>query len=170
MIALLIVGLIAGVTIVVLASRKNDSIAGVKTFGKLTQNHVQTDVKYPQVPPVGGDHSPVWLNCGIYNAAVKNENAVHAIEHGAVWVTYQPGIGDAQIAALKAAVGGKSYTVLSPYPGQPSPVTVSAWSTQLNLDSATDPRLANFIAKYMQGPQTPEPGASCTGGTGTPTG
>jgi len=169
-IGVLVLGLVGGVTITVLAGKAAGKISGVKTFGTLDRNHVQTDVTYPQVPPVGGNHAPVWLNCGAYKDPVKNENAVHSMEHGAVWITFQPGIGDAQIAALKAAVAGKSYTILSPYPTQPSPVTVTAWSTQLNLNSATDPRLAKFIAKYMQGPQTPEPGAACTGGTGTPTG
>ncbi|NUP49482.1 MAG: DUF3105 domain-containing protein [Catenulispora sp.] len=166
----LVLVLIGGITFAVLAGKDAGKIAGVKTFGKLTQNHVETDVVYPQTPPVGGDHNPVFLNCGIYKDPVKNENAVHSLEHGAVWITYQPGIGQAQIAALKAAAAGKSYVVLSPYPTQPAPVTVSAWSTQLTLDSATDPRLAEFIAEYMQGPQTPEPGAPCSGGTGTPTG
>jgi hypothetical protein len=33
---------------------------------------------------------------------------------------------------------------------------------------ANDPRIAQFIQKYAQGPQTPEPGAPCSGGTGTP--
>ncbi|WP_194915354.1 DUF3105 domain-containing protein, partial [Catenulispora rubra] len=50
------------------------------------------------------------------------------------------------------------------------PITVTAWGKQLNVDSATDARIAKFISKYMQGPQTPEPGAACTGGTGTPNG
>jgi hypothetical protein len=54
--------------------------------------------------------------------------------------------------------------VLSPYPGLPAPVVASAWGKQLKLTGADDPRLAAFIREYRQGPQTPEPGAACTGG------
>jgi hypothetical protein len=47
-------------------------------------------------------------------------------------------------------------------------VVASAWGKQLKLTSVTDPRIGQFITAYTQGPQTPEPGAACTGGTGTP--
>jgi hypothetical protein len=143
-------------------------IQGVQSFGKLTQNHVQTPVTYPQTPPVGGDHNPVWLNCGIYGAPVKNENAVHALEHGAVWVTYQPTLPQAQVDKLKTLARANSYMLLSPYEGIKTPVVATAWGKQLALPSADDPRLEVFLRTYLQGDQTPEPGAACTGGTGTP--
>jgi len=165
---------VAGLVLAVVLTRGNGSstpaIAGVKSYGNLARNHVDTTVKYAQTPPVGGNHAPVWLNCGIYDQPVKNENAVHDMEHGAVWITYQPTLATSQISTLKSQVTGKTYVDLSPYPGLPAPVVASAWGKQLTLQSASDPRLAQFISAYRQGPQTPEPGASCTGGTGTPTG
>ena len=57
------------------------------------------------------------------------------------------------------------YVVVSPYEGLPAPVIASAWGHQLELDGVADPRLAEFIREYRQGPQTPEPGAACTGGS-----
>ena len=159
-----------GITWGVLAKQASENISGVQTFSGLSRNHVSGTVKYSRTPPVGGNHSGTWLNCGIYNAAVANENAVHSMEHGAVWITYQPSLSAAQIAQLRSAVSGKSYAILSPYPGDPSPVVATAWGTQLQLPNASDGRLARFIGKYAQGPQTPEPGAACSGGTGNPTG
>ena len=35
-------------------------------------------------------HDPVWLDCGAYDAPVRDENAVHDLEHGSVWITYDP--------------------------------------------------------------------------------
>jgi hypothetical protein len=144
------------------------TIPGVVTYANLARNHVQGTVNYPQIPPVGGNHSDVWLNCGIYDTPVTNENAVHSLEHGAVWITYRPDLSSADVTRLQNLVRGKSYVILSPYPGLPSPVVASAWGVQLKVTSASDPRLGQFIAKYEQGPQTPEPGAPCSGGTGTP--
>ena len=92
---------------------------------------------------------------------------MHSLEHGAVWVTYQPELPAADVATLKDALPG-TYTVLSPYPGQDAPVIASAWGHQLKLESADDPRLAEFIRTYRMGPQTPEPGAACTGGLSAP--
>jgi hypothetical protein len=172
-VAVLAIG--GGVTaIVVNESGKKDTasadLAGVKSYGGLTQNHVTTDVKYKQNPPVGGDHNPVWLNCGIYDAPVQNENAVHAMEHGAVWITYQEKLPKAQVDELKDIVGNQTYMVLSPYKDLPNPITLSAWGLQLSVDTADDPRIEKFIKEYKQGKQTPEMGAACTGGVGEPTG
>ncbi|RKE18504.1 DUF3105 domain-containing protein [Streptomyces sp. TLI_171] len=145
----------------------NVPIDGVQTFGKLTQNHVQTDVKYPQTPPVGGDHNPVWATCmgNVYDKPLKNENAVHSLEHGAVWVTYNGKATPADIQKLGDKVKATPYSMMSPYPDEAGTITLSAWSTQLVVESADDPRVAQFFTKYVQGPQTLEQGASCSSGT-----
>ena len=54
--------------------------------------------------------------------------------------------------------------LLSPQDGQENAVTATAWGTQLVVEDAEDPRLQTFLTKYVKGPQTPEPGAPCTGG------
>jgi hypothetical protein len=151
-------------------SAPSDQIPGVVTYSNLSHTHVTGKVNYPQTPPVGGAHNSVWLNCGIYAQPVPNENAVHSMEHGAVWITYQPNLSSAGVETLRSLVRGHNYVVLSPYPGLPSPVVASAWGVQLKVQSARDSRLAQFISKYEQGPQTQEPGAPCNGGTGAPIG
>ncbi len=139
------------------------SLSAVQSY-TVKQGHVTTAVTYAQTPPAGGEHAPVWLNCGTYPKPVPNENAVHAMEHGAVWVTYRPDLPAAQVQQLRQAIPD-TYAVLSPYPGLPAPVVASAWGKQLALTGPDDPRLDAFVRAYRQGPQTPEPGAACTGGT-----
>lgn len=165
--------IIAGIVLFIQNQNQNNnnqssSIKGVVTYSNLSRDHVTGKVNYPQVPPVGGSHNPVWLNCGIYTTPVANENAVHSMEHGAVWMTYQPTLSSVGVQTLQNLAHGHSYVILSPYPGLPTPVVITAWGVQLKVNSPNDPRLAQFIAKYEQGPQTPEQGAPCTGGTGTP--
>jgi Protein of unknown function (DUF3105) len=129
--------------------------------------HTSGDVDYEQSPPVGGEHDPVWQNCGYYDKPVRDENAVHSLEHGAVWITYSPDLPQDQITDLKNIAEDRSYILVSPYPDLSSdtPVVASAWGKQEGLDGADDPDLESFIQAYRQGPQTPEPGAVCTGGT-----
>ncbi|MFP5416828.1 MAG: DUF3105 domain-containing protein [Actinomycetes bacterium] len=144
-------------------------IEGVQTFTGLSANHVTSPVTYAQNPPVGGDHSGVWQNCGIYTSPITPiEPAVHSLEHGAVWITYDPALPTDQVARLQSLVRGKPYGLLSPMQDVPALVVASAWGVQLQVESASDPRLPTFLSTYMQGPQTPEPGASCFGGLGTP--
>ncbi|WP_327432920.1 DUF3105 domain-containing protein [Streptomyces sp. NBC_01236] len=141
-------------------------ISGEKTWSKLSRTHVTTKVNYPMTPPVGGNHAPVWQNCNgdVYTSAVQDENAVHSLEHGAVWVTYNDKATGADVKALAAKVTKTPYTLMSPYKTQSSPITLTAWGHQLNVTKESDPRVAEFLDKYVQGKQTPEPGAACTGG------
>jgi hypothetical protein len=168
--ALVIVGivLIVGLVIARQISTGTSEIAGVETFSNVPQGHQEGQLSYPQTPPAGGVHNPAWLNCGMYDQPVPNENAVHSQEHGAVWITYRPDLAASDIEQLRGLVRGQRYGVLSPYPDLPAPVVASAWGVQLKADGVADLRLPQFIAKYAQGPQTPELGAPCTGGIGTP--
>jgi Protein of unknown function (DUF3105) len=130
--------------------------------------HTEGNVDYAQTPPVGGEHNPVWQNCGFYDKPVTDENAVHSLEHGAVWITYRPDLPQDQVDILRDLAHSETYVLVSPYPGLPSPVVASAWGKQLRLQSADDPDLERFVQAYRQGPQTPERGAACTGGIGQP--
>ena len=143
---------------------------GVVHYPPLSQNHTADDVDYPQSPPVGGDHDSRWQNCGVYDAPIRDENAVHSMEHGAVWLAYSPSLGAADVDAVRAFAVNQSHVLVSPYEGLAAgeAVVASAWGTQLRLDSVDDPRLAAFVSTYQEGPQTPEPGAPCTGAVGDP--
>ncbi|GLJ61916.1 membrane protein [Microbacterium barkeri] len=137
-------------------------IEGVETFSN-TNTHVEGTVEYEQTPPAGGPHNVYWLNCGVYSEPQQNENAVHSLEHGAVWVTYDPElVSGEELETLKGYLPS-SYAILSPYPDLGTPVAVSAWNAQLKVDSVDDERIAEFFEEYWRNQNVPEPGAACTG-------
>jgi hypothetical protein len=145
------------------------TIAGVVFFPGLAHDHVQGPVTYPQTPPVGGPHNPVWLTCGVYGQPVPNEHAVHSMEHGAVWITYQPNLSRGDVDVLHRLQALKpAYVLISPFPGDPAPVVASTWGLQLKVQKVDDPRLADFVKQYAGGGQGGEPGASCARGGGNP--
>lgn len=158
MVLVLIVGAVAFAVI------NRPTLDAVTEFDDLSRDHVVEAVTYEQSPPPGGDHHPAWLNCGVYTEEVPQHHAVHSLEHGAVWLTYQPDVSADELETLQG-LADQPYLLLSPVADQESPVMATAWGVQLEVDSAEDPRLNNFIREYRQGPQTPEPGAACTGGT-----
>jgi transcriptional regulator with XRE-family HTH domain len=141
---------------------------GVESFKASSRDHIKGDLDYSQSPPVGGNHNPIWQNCGFYAESVRDENAVHSMEHGAVWIAYSPDLPRDGVERLRDLAHGELYVLVSPYEGLPSPVVASAWGKQLRLDSASDPDLERFVRAYVQAPQVPEPGAPCTGGIGSP--
>jgi Protein of unknown function (DUF3105) len=145
-----------------------NEIEGVQTYDRLTNGHTTDPVDYPQSPPVGGDHDPFWQNCGVYRDPVRNENAVHSLEHGAVSISYSEDLPEADVAALEALATGQSHILVAPYPGLSSPIVLTAWGRQLAVDAADDPRIEQFVEAFQEGPQAPEQGSSCDGALGEP--
>ncbi|MEO6087543.1 MAG: DUF3105 domain-containing protein [Umezawaea sp.] len=145
----------------------SDKIAGVVKKEYEASKHVTATqrVAYDQSPPFGGPHDGVWADCmgTVYPTAVRTENMVHGLEHGAVWVAYNPDkvTGDA-LDKLKNRVSGQPYTQMSPYPGLDKPISLQSWGHQLKLDSADDERIDQFIQSLRRNPNTyPEVGAAC---------
>jgi hypothetical protein len=127
--------------------------------------HMAGQVTYRESPPMGGAHNVVWQNCGIYAEPLHDEHAVHALEHGAVWITYAPDLPTDQVERLRA-LAAEEYMLLSPYPGLRAPVVASSWNHQIALDGAGDARLPRFIRMFRNNASTtPEFGAPCFGGT-----
>lgn len=127
-------------------------------------------VEYAQMPPVGGRHapSPFWQNCGFYAEPIRNESGVHSLEHGAVWVTYDPDLPTDQIEQLRQIADDQTFVLVSPFADLPSSVVASAWNRQIQLDDANDERLDQFIRRFRLADTAPERGGACTGGVGTP--
>jgi hypothetical protein len=163
---LVIVLLVGVVGFYLIRENARTSLDEVRTFAYKGAVHKDSKVTYKESPPVGGPHNSVWQNCGVYDQPINNENAVHSMEHGAVWITYRPDLPKSDVTRLGDLVNS-DYMLLSPYPGLTAPVVVSSWNHQLVLKGADDPRLPKYIAKYKQNPTfTPELGASCQQGTG----
>ena len=143
--------------------RENNSDASIAA-----RNHKSGVLTYKTSPPVGGDHNPRWENCmgDVYTQPIPNEHAVHSLEHGAVWLTYKQGMPEDQVAKLKSKVEGQPFTFMSPIANLDKNVSLQAWGYQLKLDSATDPRIDDFI-KALRLNATMEPNAVCSNGNTT---
>jgi len=146
-------------TAVAVTSSTRPAIEGVQTFA-VDAGHSDAPVSYPQVPPVGGIHNPVWQQCAFYAEPVPNEKAVHSLEHGAIWLTYRPDLPAAEIDTLSALARSRRDVLASRWDtGLPSPLVATAWGRQLRLESTTDPRLMEFVRLYAN--QGPEINAPC---------
>jgi hypothetical protein len=156
----------------------SDKIDGVTKIYYPAGQHVQPTqrVAYDQSPPFGGPHDAVWAACTgiVYPNQLRTENAVHALEHGAVWIAYNPDtIAPGDLDILQDKVEGESYMLMSPYPDLNTPISLQSWGHQLKLDSAGDERVDQFIEALRQNSNSgvypgqpdatayPEIGASC---------
>ncbi|MCZ2859719.1 DUF3105 domain-containing protein [Blastococcus sp. VKM Ac-2987] len=142
-----------------------DEIAGAEVFEYEGGLHDDNAIEYEQSPPVGGPHANLWADCTgtVYDVDIRHENAVHSLEHGAVWITYDPAeVADDEIATLAELVDGESYRMMSPYEGLDSPISLQSWGHQLKVDSADDVRIKQFAdLMTAKAGEFPEPGATC---------
>jgi hypothetical protein len=136
----------------------------------LTNQHVPGPQQYEVSPPVGGNHNGAWQDCQgtVYSEPLHNEHAVHSLEHGAVWITYNPDqiTGD-QVQQLAGMVEGNEKLFMSPFPGLDSPISLQAWGYQLKLTDPNDPRINEFIRTLRINTSLEGPNARCDGITTT---
>lgn len=136
-----------------------DAPAGTEYFTIEDAGHVAGPVDYPTSPPVGGPHSAEPLACGAYPTPVPDERAVHTLEHGAAWLTYEPDVDAATIGALESFARRRDVLV-SPYPGQVDPIVLTTWGTQLRLEELDDDVIDQFIRAF-QHRTAPENNVGC---------
>ncbi len=148
----------------------DEGVAGVQAIRVGDNTHTEAAIEYQLQPPAGGAHNPVWANCGFYEQAIPDENLVHDLEHGAVWLAYSPDLPDSDLEVLRAITRSSAKVIATPYPGLDSAeaVVATAWARQLRLDSVDAAQLSDFVVTYLDGGQAPEPGGPCTGGIGAP--
>ena len=145
----------------------SENIDGVVRVNYEAGKHVKANerVAYDQSPPFGGPHDEAWASCEgfVYASAVRNENMIHMLEHGAVWIAYNPDkVAGAELDKLKNKVVGQDFVALSPYPGLDRPVSVQSWGHQLKVDSVDDERIDQFVKSLKRNEfQNPEPNANC---------
>ena len=133
---------------------------GIEVYEDLGRDHVD-DPTYDVRPPPGGDHLNQWESCGFFATEIVDGNAVHSLEHGAVWVAYRPDLAEAEVSQLESLANVETHLLVSAYPDLESPVMLVAWGLRLPLDSVDDERFDRFLATFIRGPQTPEPGVAC---------
>jgi len=171
-----LLGMIFSIALISCSSEKNEYIEisteemleEVEYLVITSREHTDENVDYPTTPPAGGDHLGIWHTCGIYKVELLDEAAVHALEHGAVWVTYKPEIEKEEIIKLTTMLSGKPKILLSPHSEQVSPIVATSWGRRLEIETTNDPRLNKFVDFFMDGKAAPEAGITCDRGIGRP--
>lgn len=157
------VGVVYGGYSIVADWRASQPPEGVDTTTNIASSHSEEPIDYGEgLPPVGGTHAGSRVQpCAFYDSQVPTELAVHSLEHGAIWITFLPDLPGEEVATLRE-YADQSKVLVSPYPGQPSDVVVTAWGNQLEVASASDPDIEQFIRAFRGSRgDAPEPNAQC---------
>ncbi|MEC3895082.1 MULTISPECIES: DUF3105 domain-containing protein [Nocardiopsis] len=158
-----VLGLLGTAIFMELKSRNIEGVAEYEV-GDFSHVDVGEKVDYEQSPPVGGQHWPYWQNCGVYTDPITPEFGVHSLEHGAVWINYDPELPEEKVTALEGFYNPGDYLLVTPYEGDmDAPIVASSWGRQISVDAPDDENLLRFVQLYERGTDVPEPGAACSG-------
>lgn len=160
------VGVLAVVGLVLVMVRdlepvNTDRPDGVRQVAVGDPRHIEGPIGYLEAVPAGGPHNPTPLQCGFYDGVIATENAVHSLEHGAVWVTFRRPIDADSLDKLEGMADDRFKLIVSEVPDQDTSLMATAWGFQLDLDSVNDGRLEQFINSFTSATSAPEPQAGC---------
>jgi hypothetical protein len=117
------------------------------------------DLRIPDgEPATRGPHFVVPQSVGVYQQEVPDGNAIHALEHGIVWISYNPGKVDADTIKKLEDLGHKynQDTIVSPRAANTkNAIDVVSWGQILRLDSFDKQQIEDFITTNRN--RSPEP-------------
>lgn len=109
---------------------------------------------YNSNPPTSGPHYERPANWGFYTEPLPDEQLVHNLEHGGIWISYKdpsaPFLEDLREFTKRYAIK----VIVTPRPANDSPIAVAAWRRLLKLESFDRDQIENFIKVYInKGPE-----------------
>lgn len=123
------------------------------------QVHIQRGQPHPPYnsnPPTSGWHYPDNPPPpGTYREEIPDELAVHALEHGCIWITYRDA-KDTDLASRLEALAARfpASVLVSPRARDDRAIAVAAWRRLLTLDRYDEGPIVEFIQTFRnQGPE-----------------
>lgn len=123
------------------------------------RNHVQPQATHPEYssnPPTSGWHSPSTVKVGFYEEEIPDEQIIHNLEHGDIWISYRPDIDQVIKEELKKFKGSK--VIITPRSANDTDIALVAWTRldkfDIENDTLNKSRIDNFIKRYInRGPE-----------------
>lgn len=135
----------------------------LEPIGQVFENQGQTHIKpneehppYNSNPPTSGSHWVTPAKWGIYNKPLIDEQAVHNLEHGGIWISYK-NIDQNTIENLeKIAKANSRSVILSPREANDSNnIVLASWTRLENLETYDEAKILEFISRNKN--NSPEP-------------
>lgn len=129
------------------------------SYPNLGRNHIAlgaTHSEYNSNPPSSGWHYDSPARGGFYDEPLHDEQVVHNLEHGDIWIAYHPRVSDEVKSVLKKFAG--RYVVVSPRSGNEGDISLVAWrrvdTFNVGNEVVDEGRILDFISRYdNRGPE-----------------
>lgn len=115
----------------------------------------QSHEPYNSNPPTSGSHYAEAAAWGIYDKELSDEQLIHNLEHGGIWISYKDLNNQELVNKLKDIADDYSIKVImTPRPQNDSAIAAAAWQRLLKLDSFDEKQIKSFIKAFInKGPE-----------------
>lgn len=137
-------------------------VEGTIDYDIVGRNHITQGTPgsgYNSDPPSSGPHWPAPAKNGVYDSPLPDEQLIHNMEHGHVWIAYKPDAPDDVKNKLKEIVQKDDWkVVLAPRDKNQTMIALAAWGRVLVMDQFDEGKVKDFIRTYRnRGPEkTPQ--------------
>ncbi len=115
-------------------------------------------------PPTSGDHGdPVPPQA--YSQELPDYNTIHNLEHGYIYVSYQPDLPQEDIEKLTSLFFNRSNeefsptkVIMAPRAANESPIVLSSWRRSMTFESYDEQQMMDYYLSNVN--KSPEPTAS----------
>lgn len=132
------------------------------------RNHINVGASHPDYnsnPPTSGWHYANPAQKGIYKNQLPDEQAIHNLEHGYVWISYRLDASLEIIKQLENFYGFGKKVVVEPRKENDKLIAITAWNwldkfdpvSSTSLSDTELKRIGDFIDEYIN--KGPEPNA-----------
>lgn len=109
---------------------------------------------YKSNPPTSGYHYAEPAPWGVKEAELPDEQVVHNLEHGGIWISYK-NIDDQTKASLEKLTSSQTKMIMTPRAKDDSPIVIASWGRVQKFQSYDEKALLAFIDANRN--KSPEP-------------
>lgn len=134
-----------------------------RAFPSQGRQHIEVGSEHPPYssnPPSSGSHNGTPARAGFYDVdeALLDEQVVHNLEHGDIWIAYKPSITETDRNMLRKFAAAK--VIVTPREANDFDVSLVAWERVDGFDlegleeGVSESRIRDFITRYKnKGPE-----------------
>ncbi len=121
------------------------------------QTHIAggaTHAAYNSNPPSSGPHYAQPATWGVHDTELPDEQIIHNLEHGGVWISYK-GIDATTTVALEKITRSQSKIIMEPRANNDAPIILVSWGKVQKFQSYDEQGINAFIEANKN--MSPEP-------------
>lgn len=134
----------------------------IPAVGQEFRNQGQKHVKpgeshdpYSSNPPTSGPHYLQPADWGIYQNELPDEELVHNLEHGGIWISYKDIDADIKSKLETIARSNPNSVIITPRSRNDSKIALASWTRLEKLDTYVEGKILEFIKANKN--KSPEP-------------